>query len=465
MLEYSVLLKHKRWLKVITANIFLGIILVIVFSFVWYGAFFEVKENRERGHVIQSLSSLFNSLYYIDLRDFSFIELGTNFGSVHGIIGSGGDARERFEVMYEYICKPEYADEMREFCDLTTINERMRNREWLSRQFDGTINGWAEGCFIAADRDCEGNLIHLIWGTRDVNEHRALVFKSNRDELTNFLNRRAYEQDIKQLEESLDKNFVYVSMDINGLKDVNDELGHNAGDELIRGAANCMRETFKDIGRIYRIGGDEFVALLNADAEQIEILRERFHNEVAYWSGTLVKSLSISCGCVSCAEEGIPQNIKAIAVLADKRMYEDKEAYYRRNGYNRRGQRVALATLCALYTKILKIDLKEDSFEIVTANEEELTEEMGYSSTLSSWLKNFAKCGQVHPEDVDVFLRKTDLEYIREYFIEGGKTSLHLFYRRKIKNEFKQILLEVIPVENFNESNQIAFLYIKDIDR
>ena len=51
-------------------------------------------------------------------------------------------------------------------------------------------------------------------------------------------------------------NFVVFLIDINGLKVVNDTLGHEAGDELICGAAACITSTFKDKGNTYRIGGD-----------------------------------------------------------------------------------------------------------------------------------------------------------------------------------------------------------------
>ena len=66
-------------------------------------------------------------------------------------------------------------------------------------------------------------------------------YTSNTDELTRCYNRRAYEEDINKLD--LTKEWVYVSMDINGLKNANDSFGHAAGDELIRAAADCMKNT------------------------------------------------------------------------------------------------------------------------------------------------------------------------------------------------------------------------------
>lgn len=70
---------------------------------------------------------------------------------------------------------------------------------------------------------------------------RSISEISNRDELTGCFNRRAYEEDIANL--SRDEEFIYASMDVNGLKVINDSLGHAAGDELLCGAASCMYET------------------------------------------------------------------------------------------------------------------------------------------------------------------------------------------------------------------------------
>ncbi len=65
--------------------------------------------------------------------------------------------------------------------------------------------------------------------------------------------------DIVQGMEKLDLNteWAYISLDLNGLKQANDSLGHSAGDELICAASNCMKFAFTSYGKIYRIGGDE----------------------------------------------------------------------------------------------------------------------------------------------------------------------------------------------------------------
>lgn len=74
----------------------------------------------------------------------------------------------------------------------------------------------------------------------------------------------------------LDDDFVYVSFDVNGLKIVNDSLGHLAGDEVIIAAADCISKTFGKVGTVYRVGGDEFVALVVVNTDKLIVIREEF---------------------------------------------------------------------------------------------------------------------------------------------------------------------------------------------
>lgn len=160
--------------------------------------------------------------------------------------------------------------------------------------------------------------------------------RSNTDQLTGLYNRRAYETDIAELEkDGIEDDFVFVSIDVNALKAANDAYGHSAGDELLLGAAGCIKTCFGPYGKIYRIGGDEFIALINTGSENLETLKKEIDGLTSGWSGKLVNNLAISCGYVARSEfEDI--SIREIAQTADERMYEAKNEYYRKNGIERR---------------------------------------------------------------------------------------------------------------------------------
>lgn len=162
------------------------------------------------------------------------------------------------------------------------------------------------------------------------------MMKSNTDELTGFYNRHAYETDMSEFENSvLADDFIYVSVDVNSLKTVNDTIGHNAGDELIVGAAECLDKCFSTYGKLYRIGGDEFIAIIYADEQQLEVIKKDVEEKTKTWDGQLVHGLTMSCGYVSKRE--MPElSARQIAILADQRMYEAKKEYYQSTGIDRR---------------------------------------------------------------------------------------------------------------------------------
>ena len=162
---------------------------------------------------------------------------------------------------------------------------------------------------------------------------RKLIYTSNTDELTRCLNRHAYENDINTLK--ICDEWVYISIDLNGLKRVNDTYGHVAGDELIRAAADCMKNSFNEYGKVYRIGGDEFAVIITEDINEFENMIHRFKSNITNWHGEFVDSMTVSYGWVF-STEGNWDSIYEISKAADERMYESKECFYNESGVNRR---------------------------------------------------------------------------------------------------------------------------------
>lgn len=156
------------------------------------------------------------------------------------------------------------------------------------------------------------------------------------DALTGLLNRRGYDNSVLARGKApLEDNFVYVSMDLNGLKQANDTFGHEVGDKLIRAAASCIKECFGEYGELFRVGGDEFAAMIEADDQQLETTKAEFENIIAHWCIHIGMELSISCGYVR-HKEFPDKQLAELAKIADLRMYEAKQAHYRTRGTDRR---------------------------------------------------------------------------------------------------------------------------------
>lgn len=156
------------------------------------------------------------------------------------------------------------------------------------------------------------------------------------DALTGVFNRRAYYDEISAYNTSAQaKDLVLVAMDVNGLKKINDLLGHAAGDEYIRAAAKVISQAFGSYGHIFRTGGDEFMAVLHCASSEAYGFEEHLNACIAKTDSIWAEKMAIALGVVCCEEEG-DVDFKEIEKLADKKMYENKAAYYKKNGIDRR---------------------------------------------------------------------------------------------------------------------------------
>lgn len=153
-----------------------------------------------------------------------------------------------------------------------------------------------------------------------------LQYLSYRDMLTNLYNRNCYIRRMESWKGQHFKNIGVVYIDLNGLKQVNDQQGHEAGDSFIRRAAQQIVAVFPE--HTYRIGGDEFVVIYPDILEQqFEFLMSQLRLNARQ------HHVSISCGCVWRAEcAALDELLKE----ADEKMYEEKKKFYERKGRDRR---------------------------------------------------------------------------------------------------------------------------------
>lgn len=167
---------------------------------------------------------------------------------------------------------------------------------------------------------------------------REQTIKISEDPLTGISSRYAYTAALQEFSsmEKLPDDFVVFSIDINGLKAANDTLGHNAGDELICGAATCIDSVFSPYGQCFRTGGDEFIVFAKIDGNDVaDDLETRLAKKADAWHGKEVKSLSLAFGRAGASDNpDVP--IEKLVYLADKEMYKAKDEYYRSTGIDRR---------------------------------------------------------------------------------------------------------------------------------
>ena len=148
------------------------------------------------------------------------------------------------------------------------------------------------------------------------------------DALTGLLSRYAYNNALDKYTTDMPESLVAFSIDINGLKRVNDTLGHEAGDELRCGAAACIKNVFDEVGSCYRTGGDEFIVLASVSKKEAVKCVQNIEKLTKNWTGSLVDSLALSVG-YAVLEEHKDCNCSELIQVADKQMYMAKDEYYR----------------------------------------------------------------------------------------------------------------------------------------
>ena len=236
---------------------------------------------------------------------------------------------------------PDHLDEFLTFTNITTVRERLKNKKIISADFIDVDAGWFRAQYIMVEQAPDGRPDVVIYTTRNVDEEKRreerLTKLSMTDELTSLYNRRRYVEDLaRHRERPMKDDYVIFSIDVNGLKTVNDTKGHAAGDELIKAAADCLEQAVGKAGIVYRTGGDEFMAAVHTDAPQR--LRAEIHKITGEWHGTYTDKLNVAVGYASHAEHP-DATVDDLEHMADADMYAEKDRYYRESGIDRRRPR------------------------------------------------------------------------------------------------------------------------------
>lgn len=258
---------------------------------------------------------------YVTFWDTPEAELGENLGKARYIVGVSAlvNPGKTLHTSYGRYLRP----------DVTIIPvERI-----LAPRSVAAIKSWMEIRRARLDEQIQAKnrileeTLRMMEQELDERERiqNRLEYESTHDGLTDIYNRRFFRSAMDWLDRERVVPAAMVMVDLDGLKDINDNFGHGEGDRVLQKAAAILKESFRDIDIVARVGGDEFAALtVNGGEAEVRGAVWRIKQLVNEWARQENRfAVSVSVGHAVAAQEHIPA--EELFAAADAAMYADKK--------------------------------------------------------------------------------------------------------------------------------------------
>ena len=387
--------------------------------------------------------------------------------------GAGSDAEEDFAAYCERMVtnKVIHPDDAEMFTDQTDL-EALRSAVFSTQQpeayrFRKNVSGqfvWITMEFLPCRNCCAQN----PWATVVVREDaqadqlsEELDFSYSHDTLTGLANRSRYEADLRELPHSGYESVVCTYIDVVGMHEVNEHLGHRSGDTLLCCLANAARKFFAT-SRVYRIGSDEFVILTpNEPPYSVWSTADRMRAFLKE------KDYAVSVGIQQTTDL---RRVDEAVAKAEAAMRQDRQAYYDHNGrarqlegLNEKMERTLqekrdaehfLKVLAPKYKTVIVVDLQEDTVRPVIVPDyfQSVLDTCGGSFRAA--LTNYRDT-LVAPEDRDGFAKLLDFGLVRSTVF-----SSNLLEHNYRKTDGRSFCIRVTPYSRSGSHiNEVLWIF------
>lgn len=300
------------------------------------------KENQKQtitfGQIAESLASIYDVIYYINISDSSYVCYQTNdtYGNLE-INSSGDDFYKESITNISQMIHEQDRDKLLEFVNKDNMISTMETHKDNSIIYRMIVSGKPQYTRMTVRKSSDGS--HFIIGIENVDDEikrekqhlkelKTEKELARRDELTGVKNKTAY----KELEESIqgyienhisNLAFAIIVCDTNNLKQINDTKGHAAGDEYLRASSHLLCNIFVH-SPVFRVGGDEFVIFLKGnDYEARHELMEKLQSQVR--ENSKAENGIIVASGISEYNPEKDHLFSEIFERADKEMYQNKK--------------------------------------------------------------------------------------------------------------------------------------------
>ncbi len=350
-----------------------------------------------------------------------------------------------------------------------------RDGSWRGEAVGRKLDGGTFPVEISISSVAGGGLVQVV---RDITERKhaeeALRNMSLKDELTRLFNRRGllkhaapYFDFARRQKEKL----LLLFIDLDGMKDINDNLGHSEGDTALIQTAEILRRSFRDSDVIARIGGDEFAILVtdsNASSEQA-ITRVKENLEAYNLTENRGYKLSFSIG-LAALEPDRMTCFEELLERADQAMYEQKRNKKRRASDRSKRKRSDLTLDVNGSSTILSLESNRDSGTF-----DQAAIGMAVVSVDGSWLQvNDALCALIgyseqelratsflrltHPEDLGS--AQTQVKRVQRGEIQGHQQEKRYLHKQ---GHWIWVLWNVSMLSDSETGTKTLFFQVQDI--
>ena len=215
-----------------------------------------------------------------------------------------------FETLYQYF---------------RTLNDELSPGTPYDRHINILFEALSEHDLVTLELELLGETIHRLW-----QENRKMAILSNTDELTGVLNRRGLFNAMTHLGHLAQRNentTGVLMIDIDHFKKINDQYGHQKGDEVLAQVAATIKQNIRASDALGRYGGEEFVVFLSMiDADALTDVSEKIRLSVAHNGGGLPPvTISIGGAC-NLIDQNVDQAIQMLIQVADTNLLRAKKS-------------------------------------------------------------------------------------------------------------------------------------------
>ncbi len=245
-----------------------SVISFLIIMALFIGVFLDMAKRqvitKTANQQLESVANIYISIHEIDLVNDTYSTISCKDPDIEKL-ASNTNARAQDQLLY--VLNALTADNskamVKEFADMSDLDERLRDTDTDTLEFLSAKDFWCRARFVSAARDSNGKLTHVLFLVETIDTERRqrehLQYLSETDRMTGINNRISGENKIRELL-AKGRDGMFVLLDADKFKSINDTFGHNVGDKVIIAIADCLKKAFRGNDVVLRLGGDEFAA-------------------------------------------------------------------------------------------------------------------------------------------------------------------------------------------------------------